>query len=110
MEIIRQRFGGKQLSAAYIAKFFVFDQTILEEAKQAIYEQRTQDQRKEAEKAETETESKANAKGKHLKNYCPKFNTEAGCDVAKCPQVHRCISCGEQGHSRKNCTQRDKKK
>ena len=114
VEIVRQRFGGKQLSAAYIAKFFVFDQTILEEAKNAIYEQRSLEQRKEAEKTEAEADGKTPdekiPKGKVQKNYCPKFNTEAGCDIAKCPQVHRCIICGEQGHTRKNCTQRDKKK
>ena len=111
VEIVRQRFGGKQLSASYIAKFFVFDQTILDEAKHAIYEQRSQEQRKEAEKAEADADGKIpDGKKKALKNYCPKFNTEAGCDIAKCPQVHRCMSCGEQGYTRKNCTERDKKK
>ena len=107
VEIVRQRFGGKQLTAAFIAKFFVLTRRLWKEAKQAIYEHRSQEQRKEAEKAEAETESKDK---KVKKNYCPKLNTEAGCEVAKCPQVHRCLTCGEQGHARKNCTQRDKKK
>ena len=110
IEIIRTRFGGKQLTPSYKMKFFQYDSAIMEDAKHMIYEQRTKEQRKEGEKAEVDDDSQKQPKVKVSKNYCAKFNSEAGCDVAKCPQVHRCINCSEQGHARKNCTETREKK
>ena len=107
VEIVRSRFGGPHQTPAHTTKFFLYDPTIMEEAKSAIFEQRTKGERKEGEKAET-TEVEQKLPKKNPKNYCPKFNTETGCETAKCQQVHRCLSCGEQGHARKNCPQRKK--
>ena len=108
VEIVRSRFGGPHQTPAHTTKFFVYDPTIMEEAKNAIFEQRTKGERKEGEKTETTEVVEKSPTKKNPKNYCPKFNTETGCETAKCPQVHRCLSCGEQGHARKNCTQRKK--
>ena len=106
VEIVRARFGGPHQTPAHTSKFFLYDPAIMEEAKSAIFDQRSKGERKEGEKAETiEGEQKSPGK-KNLKNYCTKFNTESGCETVKCSQVHRCISCGEQGHARKNCPQR----
>ena len=109
VEIVRSRFGGPLQTAAHTTKFFCYDPTIMEEAKSAIFDQRTKVERKEGEKAETSDVEKATPVKKNPKNYCPKFNTETGCETTKCPQVHRCLVCGEQGHARKNCPQQRKK-
>ena len=107
VEIVRSRFGGHHQTPAHTSKFFIYDAAIMEEAKSTIFDQRSKGERKEGEKAEAADVEKTPNK-KTLKNYCPKFNTEAGCETAKCPQMHRCIACGEQGHPRKNCPQKKK--
>ena len=99
VEIVRERFGGENMNASDVSKFFHYDSIVGAEAMHAL-----EDLERLSAKEDKEDKDEKPDKPK----ICYEFNKASGCHYKRCLRIHKCLGCDEKGHPIGSCPEKRK--
>ena len=104
IELIRFHYGGVNLNATTVHRFFHYDRTTGEEAQRSSRNDLLRLEATDAESSQRERDKKKKELAEKAKGPCCAWNGKDGCKRgATCDFLHSCSGCGKEGHGFAKC-------